>query len=86
MARTVVVDDTFIDTAQLAARQHRTVESIHAERYRGDGPRGYKIGKRVLYKVAEVEQWEAAQHELAEPDDTTTKPRTEKRGTPKSAR
>lgn len=33
------------------------VRTIYAWRAKGEGPKGYKVGKRVLYKRADVERW-----------------------------
>ena len=33
------------------------VRTIYAWRTRGEGPKGYKVGKHVLYKKADVDSW-----------------------------
>lgn len=33
------------------------VPTIYAWRYRGEGPRGYKVGRHVRYRLAEVNSW-----------------------------
>ncbi len=33
------------------------VPTIYAWRYRGEGPRGYKVGRHVRYRLAEVNAW-----------------------------
>lgn len=33
------------------------VPTIYAWRYRGEGPRGYKVGRHVRYRLAAVNEW-----------------------------
>ncbi|MBA2626076.1 MAG: helix-turn-helix domain-containing protein [Acidimicrobiia bacterium] len=33
------------------------VRSIYAWRSRGEGPRAYRVGRRVLFKKADVDAW-----------------------------
>lgn len=49
--------DEYLTVEQRAEEEHRTVASIHQEQHRGLGPPGYRIGKRVLYRRSETEQW-----------------------------
>ena len=37
------------------------VATLYGWRYRGNGPRGYRIGRHVRYRRAVVEAWIAAQ-------------------------
>lgn len=60
-----MTDDAFMTTEELAARWRTTPVGIAAQRYRGVGPRGYRIGKRVLYRLADVEAWEASRQDEA---------------------
>jgi hypothetical protein len=46
---------------ELAARWHLTEKAIQAKRARGDGPRFLKLGAAVRYRLADVEEYEAAQ-------------------------
>jgi predicted DNA-binding transcriptional regulator AlpA len=48
----------FLTTADLAARYRTTPPTVRYWRHVGTGPRGVKIGRRVLYPLAEVERWE----------------------------
>jgi len=34
-----------------------TPAAIHTQRYRGAGPRGVRVGKRILFRRADVEDW-----------------------------
>lgn len=52
-------EDLFIDQLQLARRwklSHRTLERW---RWLGEGPNYVKLGKRVIYRLVDVEQFEA---------------------------
>ncbi len=53
----MVSHDEYITAEQRAREEHRTVASIHQENHRGEGPPGYRIGKRVLYLRSETETW-----------------------------
>ena len=33
------------------------VRTIYGWRSKGEGPRGYKVGRHVLYKKADVDRW-----------------------------
>jgi excisionase family DNA binding protein len=38
-------------------------QTVYRWRTRGDGPRGYRVGKHVRYELADVEQWLIAQRD-----------------------
>jgi len=44
-------------TAQVADALHTTAASLAQMRFRGDGPKFVRLGRRVLYRWADVEQW-----------------------------
>ncbi|MBK9476325.1 MAG: DNA-binding protein [Tetrasphaera sp.] len=48
-----------LSTADLAARWHKTPESLANDRCAGRGPRYVKLGARVLYRLADIEAYEA---------------------------
>lgn len=53
-------------TTEELAQHLRTVPSTcRYWRMQGKGPKGVKVGRRVLYDVAEVERWIAEQAEKA---------------------
>lgn len=60
--------DTFITTAELAAYLRMPPETVRYWRHIGKGPRSFKIGRRVLYDRAEVEQWIADQRAAQDAD------------------
>lgn len=33
------------------------LRTLYAWRYRGEGPRGYKIGRHIRYRLDDVEAW-----------------------------
>ncbi len=49
----------FITEAELAARWRHSQRSLQRWRAVGKGPRAIRIGRRVVYRVAEVEAFEA---------------------------
>lgn len=56
--------------AQAAEVLDTPVSTLHYWRHRGTGPRSFKIGKRVMYKRADVEQWLQQQHDTTSVGDT----------------
>lgn len=51
----------FLSPDDLAEELRVPVRTIYAWRYRGEGPRGIKIGRHVRYRRDDVEAWLAAQ-------------------------
>ncbi|MEU7037992.1 helix-turn-helix domain-containing protein [Streptomyces sp. NPDC046237] len=49
-----------VTTRELAALLRKTPAAIKTMRHRGKGPRGFRVGRKVLYPAAEVEAWLAA--------------------------
>jgi hypothetical protein len=49
----------YLTTEELAERWRTTPKGVAELRHRGQGPRGHRIGRRVLYDVHDVETWEA---------------------------
>jgi excisionase family DNA binding protein len=49
--------DDFLSVQQLADWLGVPRRTIDGWRYRGVGPRGYRIGRHVRYRRAEVEAW-----------------------------
>lgn len=46
-----------LDTEELAERLRTSPWTVRHWRYKGIGPRGVKVGKRVLYAWPDVELW-----------------------------
>lgn len=55
----------FITEAELAARWRHSLRSLQRWRADGHGPKHTRIGRRVVFRVADVEAFEA-QHMRAE--------------------
>ena len=53
----------------LSARWHIATRTLDNWRWRGEGPRYLKIGgRRVVYRLEDIEAYEAEQLHLAEPE------------------
>ena len=52
-----------ITTACLARRWHTTEQAIYAARYRGLCPRAIRIGRRLLFRLEDIEAWEETRYE-----------------------
>ena len=46
-----------LTTSQLAAHLGVPVQTIHDLRHAGGGPRGFRVGKELRYRVSEVQAW-----------------------------
>lgn len=54
----MTIDETWIDTEQLASLTGYAKNTIEGKRSRGeDLPPCYPLGRRIVYKVAEVNAW-----------------------------
>lgn len=51
--------DEYMTTEELAARWHTTPTGIINQRYRGNAPRGYRLGRRILFRRSDVIAFEA---------------------------
>src|SRR5579859_3784975 len=51
------VDDDFITLSELAAIAHVSPNTLRIRRHRGTGPKGYKLGRSVLFRRAEGIAW-----------------------------
>lgn len=52
-------DGTFevLTLAELADRLHVTVQTLYDLRSKGRGPRGFRVGRRLMFRVSEIEAW-----------------------------
>lgn len=62
-ARRPVSDEPLIPLAEVAERLATPVQTFYDWRKHGRGPRGYRIGGRVMFRWSEVEAWLQAQRE-----------------------
>jgi excisionase family DNA binding protein len=59
-------DDDLLLLEEVAALTRQSVSTIRWLRHKGQAPPGFRLGRRVVFRRAEVEQW-IAQHEEARP-------------------
>jgi hypothetical protein len=50
--------DPWLTTAELAGRIRQPESTLRYWRAKGYGPRGVRVGRRVLYRTSEVEKFE----------------------------
>lgn len=48
-----------ITTTDLARRWHTTEQAIYSARHRGQGPQALRVGRRLLFRLADVLVWES---------------------------
>ena len=46
-----------ITIEQLAEQLQTTPAALHALRYRGNSPRAIRVGKRLLFNQADIDEW-----------------------------
>jgi excisionase family DNA binding protein len=63
--------DPFLTSEELAERWRTTRDDVLQLRHRGDAPRGHRIGRRVLFRLSDVEAFEAGR---ADPENDTRVP------------
>jgi excisionase family DNA binding protein len=59
-------DDDLLLLPEVAALARMSVSTLRWLRHRGEGPAGFRLGRRVLFRRAAVEEW-IAQYEKARP-------------------
>ena len=64
--------DPVVTLAQLAAQLGVTVQTLYDLRSQGRGPRGFRVGRELRFRVSEVDSWLARR----EADDAERHPRT----------
>lgn len=53
----VLVNERLLSPTDLAAYLGVPLQTVYAWRCRGGGPPGYRIGKHVRFRQAEVDEW-----------------------------
>jgi predicted DNA-binding transcriptional regulator AlpA len=43
--------------SQLAARLHVNVQALYDLRSQGRGPRGFRVGREIRFRLSEIEAW-----------------------------
>lgn len=61
------IDEPLLTTADVAAITRAPASTVRYWRHLGQGPRGFRLGRRVLYRRTEVLRW------LAEQEAATTR-------------
>ena len=56
-----------LSPAELAAREDVSVATVYEWNYTGTGPRYFRAGRHVRYRLADVERWEQEQMVKREP-------------------
>lgn len=56
--------DPLLSITELSAYLRAPVSSIYAWRSKGEGPRGFRVGRRVLYRLSEVDRWVESRADL----------------------
>jgi excisionase family DNA binding protein len=46
-----------VSITDLAGRLHVSVQTIYDLRSRGRGPRGFRVGREIRFRISEVEAW-----------------------------
>ncbi len=46
-----------LSLAELADRLHVTAQTLYDLRKKGRGPRGFRVGSRLKFRVSEIESW-----------------------------
>lgn len=54
------MDDRLITIEEFADQARSTVDTVRFWRKTGYGPKGFRMGKRVLFAQSDVDQWIAA--------------------------
>ena len=52
-----------LSLAELADRLHVSAQTIYDLRKKGRGPRGFRVGPRLMFRMSEVESWLSAMEE-----------------------
>lgn len=55
------MSSSFLTPRELARRWSTTLNTLSQWRWYGRGPQFFKMGRRVLYKIAEIERFEEEQ-------------------------
>lgn len=61
-------DDRFLTTAEVAERYRLTESALYSQRHRGDPPGslGVRVGRKILFKLSELEVWWRAERQRAQ--------------------
>ena len=62
----------FLTPAQLATRWNTTIATLSQWRWKGYGPKFYKIGRRISYRIHDVELFEMSKQRESTSDNELT--------------
>jgi predicted site-specific integrase-resolvase len=57
-------DPVWMTLAEVAERLRQPVSNLYQWRHQGRGPKGIKVGNKVIYRRTEIERWEREQEQL----------------------
>jgi hypothetical protein len=60
--------DDLVFTSEAAAHCHLSPRTLEKRRVKGDGPPFYKVGRRVLYRLGDLDEWIARGRRLSTSD------------------
>jgi excisionase family DNA binding protein len=63
----MIESNDFMTTAEVAQLTRAPQSTVRYWRHCGTGPKSFRLGRRVLYRRGDVDQW-IADHETAEHD------------------
>lgn len=55
--------------AEVAEEKRISPATLRYWRHRGEGPKSFKLGRRVMYKRTDVDSWVQAQYDAADNGD-----------------
>jgi excisionase family DNA binding protein len=64
----MAAEDRHLSPADLAAREGVPLPTVYAWNHTGTGPRYFRAGRHVRYRLADVEAWERQQEVRREGD------------------
>ena len=67
--------EAVLTTSELAAHLGVPVQTIHDLRHAHRGPRGFRVGREMRYRVSEVQRWVEALESQDQASDLTVGPR-----------
>ena len=70
MTNSTVPLGELLDMDETAQRLKRPVATLRWWRHRGEGPRSFLLGRRVMYRAADVDAW-IAEHYTADSRGST---------------
>ncbi len=54
-------DREYLTVPEFASEVRASVQTVYSWRHRGRGPKAYRVGRRLLFRRADVQEWLAQQ-------------------------